>query len=85
MEMSKDRKRHPGAGITICMTGGCPSLIRDSLWPASEDAGFIVKKNMSSLVDVLVAADLTSQTGKARKARQLGIPIVPYEWLMRRL
>ena len=59
-------------GFTICMTDASPSLTRDSLWSASEEAGFTVKKNVSSLVDVLVAADPTSQSGEAREARQLG-------------
>ena len=85
MGIPKDANRHAGVGMTICMTGGCPSLTRDSLRAASEDAGFIVKRNVSSLVDVLVAADPTSQSGKARKARQLGIPIASYGWLIRRL
>lgn len=85
MKLSKDLERKPRGVLTICMTGACPSYTRDSLWAASEAAGFIVKKNMSSLVDVLVAAEPTSQSGKAIKARQLGAPIHSYEWLMRRL
>ena len=85
MGSSNDAMRHSGAGMTICMTGGCPPLTRDSLRAASEDAGFTVKTHVSTLVDVLVAADPTSQSCAARKARQLGIPIAPYEWLMRRL
>ncbi len=85
MGIPKDTNRHAGAGMTICMTGGCPSLTRDSLLAASEDAGFIVKKHVSSLVDVLVAGDPTSPSGAVQKARQLGIPIASYEWLVRRL
>jgi len=69
-------------GMTISMTGEYPQLTRNSLVAAAAEHGIVWKKNMSAIVDVLVCDDSTSQTGKARKARQLGKPVVPYSWLM---
>ncbi len=69
-------------GMTISMTGAWPDLTRDSLVAAAAEHGIVWKKNMSAIVDVLVCEEPTSQSGKARKARQLGNPVVPYSWLM---
>lgn len=69
-------------GMIVCMTGAHPGLTRDSLVAATEKHGVEWKKSMSALVDVLVSADPTSQSGKARKARALGRPIASYDWLL---
>lgn len=68
-------------GMVVCMTGAESSRTRDSLFAWAEACGVECKKNMTSLVEVLVSADPTSQSGKAREARALGRPVVPYSWL----
>lgn len=69
-------------GMAISMTGPYPALTRESLKAHLAEHGVEWKQNMSAIVDVLVCDDSTSQTGKARKARELGKPVVPYSWLM---
>lgn len=47
-------------------------------------AGFLVHPAVTKKTRVLIAADPDSLSGKARKARQYGIPIVDESWLERR-
>lgn len=69
-------------GSTICFTGdghlsyrGHP-LDRKASNALAESLGFVVKSGVSKKVDRLVAADPHSLSGKARKARDYGIPII---------
>lgn len=72
------------ADMRICFTGsavlpGVP-ITRDFLEATAAQAGMqpvrsVTKKNC----DVLVAADASSQSGKARKARQYGMPVASVE------
>ena len=72
------------AGMRVCFTGsvviqGVP-VARDFLEMSAAQAGMqpvgsVTKKNC----DVLVAADSSSQSGKARKARKYGIPVLSVE------
>ena len=67
-------------GKTFCLTGN--GLIkRDELVKMIESNGGYVK-NMSKKVDSLVTNDPNSQSGKAKKAREYGIPVISYEDLM---
>ncbi len=66
------------AGMTICLTGEC-DIPREELSWAAEGAGFYVSANLTKKVDVLVCADPGSQSGKAKKARDYGIPAITYD------
>ena len=67
-------------GKTFCLTGN--GLIkRDELVKMIESNGGYVK-NMSKKVDNLITSDPNSQSGKAKKAREYGIPVISYEDLM---
>lgn len=68
-------------GMTVCFTGDS-RIPRAELEQAASAAGLEVKSSMSKKVDVLVAADPASQSGKAAKARQLGRPVTEYEPLI---
>jgi DNA ligase (NAD+) len=70
----------PLKGKTVCMTG-----FRDaSMESAIEDAGGSVKSSVSKQLDYLVAADPTSTSGKAQKARDYGTKVISQEqmWSM---
>jgi len=70
------------AGAHICLTGEL-SAIRNGR-PVTRDAairmatahGFVVAGNVSRTLDAVICADPDSQSGKARKARGLGIRLV---------
>lgn len=64
---------HPG----VVFTGG-DTLSRSEWTQRAEDAGFTVKSDVSRHVAFVVAADPDSLSGKARRARELDIPIVSY-------
>lgn len=71
------------SGKTICFTGVAPLSVAgrqiDREWQreAAGNEGYVVKGGVSKKIDFLVAADPDSLSGKARKARQYGIPIMP--------
>ncbi len=67
------------------MTGGHPTRTRDSLVADAAELGVAWKRSVSPKVAVLICADPASQSGKARRARELGLPIVPYDWLLQGL
>lgn len=69
------------AGMRVCFTGSAVlkgvSVKRDSLEATAAQAGMqpvgsVTKKNC----DLLVAGDTSSRSGKARKARKYGIPVL---------
>ena len=62
-------------GATICLTGEM-SRPREELEMLAVKAGLRPLANVTKVCQVLVAADPTSQSGKARKARQYAIPII---------
>ncbi len=72
------------AGMRVCFTGSAVirgvAVARDFLEMSAAQAGMqpvasVTKKNC----DVLVAADSSSQSGKARTARKYGIPVLSAE------
>lgn len=62
-------------GSSVCFTGEM-SLPRPALSDRAVNCGLIVKSGISKKLDVLVVADSDSMSGKAQKAREIGIRIV---------
>ena len=74
------------AGMNVCFTGtaiidGVPAN-RELLEKIATLAGMTPLRTVTKKTDVLVAADPLSQSGKARTARQRGIPIISIEDFM---
>jgi DNA polymerase-3 subunit epsilon len=77
-------------GLSVCFTGDsvCTidgyALSRDDQERMAAAAGMIIKSGVSGRLDVLVLADPDSQSGKARKAAELGIRRIaePAFWRM---
>ncbi len=69
-----------GAGTRVCFTGEAivDGLVanRALLEKIATLAGMSTLKSVTKKCDVLVAADPLSQSGKARTARDRGIPII---------
>lgn len=70
-------------GCAVCFTGdsgglilGNVRLVRDDAEHLAVAAGFVVKSAVSKKLTLLVAADVHSLSGKAAKARALGIPSI---------
>lgn len=68
-------------GDTIVLTGTM-SIPRSDWQQRLESIGLIVANGVTKKTSVLVAADPTSLSGKAKKARQYGVPIVDENWLI---
>ena len=71
------------AGMNVCFTGtavihGAPAN-RHLLEKIATLVGMRSLKSVTKKCDLLVAADPLSQSGKARTARQRGIPIISVE------
>ena len=70
------------AGLSVCFSGALVGRIngqlitRDDAHQLAESAKLVVKTNVTRGLDLLVVADPDSQSGKARRARQLGTRIM---------
>lgn len=62
-------------GLSVCFTGEM-SVPRPTLSELAVNSGLVVKGNVSQKLDLLVVADTDSMSGKAKKAREIGIRIV---------
>lgn len=63
-------------GDSVCLTGDMvppKAVITDLL----TRHGIVVKTSVSSKTSLLIAAQVHSLSGKARRARELGVPVVP--------
>lgn len=65
-------------GDVVVFTGEAPNVPRDELKSAAEGLGIDVANSVSKKTRLVVAEDPDSLSGKAQKARLLGIPIVGY-------
>jgi DNA polymerase III subunit epsilon len=65
--------------VSVVFTGDHPAIERSTLVAHAEQLGMSVAKGMSKRIDLLVAADPDSNSGKAKKARQYGIPVLGAE------
>lgn len=69
-------------GLSVCFTGALAGMIDGDLITRAEaqklatQAGLIVKAGVSKGLDLLVVADPDSQSGKARRARELGTRVM---------
>lgn len=70
------------AGMSVCFTGELESTIggvaisRTQAQQLAEEAGLVCKSGVSKKLDLLVTVDPDSLSGKARKARELGVRII---------
>jgi len=65
--------------VSVVFTGDHSTIERSTLVAHAEQLGMSVAKGMSKKIDLLVAADPDSNSGKAKKARQYGIPVLGAE------
>lgn len=78
------------AGKSVCFTGQLNSKFNGTLIERSVaqqiamEHGLIIKSGVGNKLDFLVAADSNSLSGKAKKARELGVKIIaePVFWQM---
>lgn len=71
-------------GKSFCFTGDIKELNpdtgkaweREEAWALVEENGGAVKSGVSKKLDVLVLADMSSGSGKARKAKQYGVEMI---------
>ena len=66
------------AGDAVVFTGDAPGIDRTDLEYQARTLGLRPTGAVSGKTRLLVAADPDSLSGKARKARELGVPIVDY-------
>jgi len=66
------------ASDTVVFTGEAPGIERADLEIQAHTLGLRVTGSVSRKTQLLVAADPDSLSGKARKARDFGVPIVDY-------
>jgi len=77
-------------GKSVCFTGEMQCKIcgerasRSFAEKKAHEKGMILKKGVSKKLDMLVTADPESMSGKAKKARQLGVRVIaePVFWRM---
>jgi DNA polymerase-3 subunit epsilon len=62
-------------GMSVCFTGTMTHS-REELENLAQGQGLLIKQGVSRILDLLVVADADSSSGKARKARELGIQII---------
>lgn len=69
------------SGMIFTLTGPCPHMNRNNLIRMISNKGGLVK-GISKKTNYLVVADRDTQSTKAKKARNYGIPIIDYDELM---
>jgi len=80
--LSSPQKPDQLKGLTVCFTGefmgqlGGQVITRDLAERLAMEAGLFVRKSVTKQLDLLVAADPATQSGKARKARGYGTRIL---------
>jgi len=76
-----DQERSPLAvGSAICLTGDMvPEKAKTAELLVSH--GFSISEGVSKKVSYVVASDVNTLSGKAAKARQLGIPVLSVDWI----
>lgn len=80
-------------GKSYCFTGDIKEInpdsgkpwTREEAWALVEANGGVVKTGVSKKVDVLVLADMSSMSSKARKAREYGMELISVGDFLRRI
>lgn len=72
--------RRPEPGTLICLTGDM-SRSRTEIERLLRRAGYVPHPGVTKKVGLVVASDPDSTSGKARKARSYGIPVVGESFL----
>lgn len=67
------------AGDEIVVTGKHPYFTRREICSLLKSKGFTLGNSITSRTKLLLALDLSSESSKARKSRELGIPIIALE------
>ena len=62
-------------GLSVCFTGTM-SRPREVCQENAQAAGLVVKEGVTKSLDILVVADINTESSKARKARQFSIRII---------
>ena len=74
------------AGMQVVFTGNHETYPRDRLEIFARDLGLEPRSGVSKSTDVVCAADASSRSGKAAKARKYGIPVITVdEFLMAKI
>ena len=87
---ARSRAQPALAGQSVCFTGTLNCRIhgqratREMAHQYAENVGMVVRKNVSKRLGMLVLADPDSASGKARRAREVGVRLVaePVFWRM---
>jgi DNA polymerase-3 subunit epsilon len=69
-------------GMRLCLTGDAVGISREELSMRLRRAGFVVDPNVTKATQLLVAADPSSQSGKAQSALMYGVPIVAVDHMV---
>jgi len=69
-------------GMTVVITGDHAVYERSHITERLTDLGLEVVKGVNKTTELLAAADVSSSSGKAKKARKYGIPIVSVDDLL---
>jgi DNA ligase (NAD+) len=76
MEASMNTENTALAGKTFCFTG---VRLHDDVQEQFESMGGVEKSSVSKGLDYLVAKDPSKNTGKMKKARELGVKVISYD------
>ncbi len=71
--------RSVNKNINIVFTGKCDQFSRKELTDVLETAGYTVQKSINKLTNILLVADVNSNSSKTKKAKTLGVEIKAYE------
>lgn len=83
LDQSEEEQGEELAGMTFVITGSLNHFEnRDALKERLEKAGAKVAGSVSAKTSYLINNDLTSMSGKNKKAKELGIPIISEEQVM---
>lgn len=72
-------------GMVVCFTGDWDGVVEHEPWSRdlacriAQAAGLVAIANVTKKCQLLVAADATSMSGKAQKARQYGVAVISVE------